>query len=147
MGFGLISLLICVAIIMYLMSMQTPTIREGAQAQQQAAQISGRDSNGMPAMNSYKAESYPPNGQFKGLRITDVIAGGPMDQYYGLKVGDVVLQIGGNDVTALGEFDMAKAELDQAFQQSQALLVDRGGTQVSLPIGGPKSPLDNIATH
>jgi C-terminal processing protease CtpA/Prc len=144
-GFGLVSLLVCVAIIMLLESMQATSLHQGAVAHQDAEQISGRGADGMPAMYSYKAESYPPNGNFNGIRITDITAGGPMDTYYGLKVGDVITQIGGNDVTALGgQYDMAKAELDQAYQESRPLTINRGGTQMTLPVGGAKNPLEGL---
>jgi len=116
-------------------------------AQEEAQQISGRGANGMPAMQSYGAESYPPGGAFRGIRIRDVTKGGPMDDYYGLKAGDVVLQIGGMDVTTLGEYDMAKAELDQAYQESRPLTVQRDGNQISLPAGGAHSPLDALTNH
>ena len=143
-GIGLLSLLICIAIMAYLMSMQAPELHEGAKAQQEAAQLSGHDQYGMAAMNSYGAESYPPSGQFRGIQIKDVTRGGPMDSYYGLRPGDVVLQIGGMDVTALGEYDMAKAELDQAYQEYRVLTVLRNGNQITLPAGGTNNPLQQI---
>jgi len=150
MAFGLISLLVVLAIVMYLFkTVDAPEIEQAKKAQDQAQQISGRDANGVAAMSSYKAEEYDVGNQFKGIRITDVTAGAPMDQYYGLKVGDVVLQIGGLDVVSLGDYGSAKGQLDQAFQESRTLLVDRDGTQMSLPVGGAKGPLDglNIPTH
>jgi S1-C subfamily serine protease len=149
-GFGLVSLLVVLAIVMVIFkNIEAPQIEVGHQAQLQAQQLSGRDANGMKAMESYAAQSFPPNGNFRGVQITDVTVGGPMDQYYGLKVGDVVLAIGGNDVTAFGGFDMAKAELDQAYQEVRELTVDRNGSKIQLPVGGAKSPLDslNIPTH
>lgn len=150
MAFGLISLLVCAGIIMlFFAKIEAPQIQEGQKAQQEAQQISGRGDNGMKAMDSYSAQAYPPTGDFRGIQITDVTPTGPMDAYYGLKVGDIVVAIGGNDVTALGGFDMGKAELDEAYQNHQGLTVERGGTKMELPVGGTHSPLDqfNIPMH
>ena len=150
MAFGLVSLLIGVAVIMWMVkTFDIPAAQQGKAAQDQAEQISGRDTNGVAAMSSYKAEEFDVANQFKGIRITDVTAGGPMDQYYGLKVGDVVLQIGGLDVVAVGDYGSAKGQLDQAYQEFKLLTVDRGGTQMSLPVGGIKGAPDvlNIPTH
>jgi S1-C subfamily serine protease len=150
MTFGLVSLLVVLAVVMYLFkTVDAPEIEGAKKAQDQAQQISGRDANGVAAMSSYKAEEFDVGNQLRGIKITDVTAGGPMDQFYGLKVGDVVLQIGGLDAASLGDYGSAKGQLDQAFQESKSLLVDRGGTQMTLPVGGAKSPLDNlnIPTH
>jgi S1-C subfamily serine protease len=147
-GFGLLSLLVCVGIMLYLMSMEAPAVHEGVKAQDEAQQISGHGANGMPAMQSYTAESYPPGGNsFRGVRIKDVTIGGPMDTYYGLKVGDVVLQIGGMDVTAFGDYESAKGQLDQAYQEFKLLLVQRGGNQITLPVGGTGNPLEGFKTQ
>ena len=145
MGFGLLSLLIAVGIMLYMESLQSNEMHTAQVAHQEAAQISGRGDNGIPAMDSYTAQSYPPNGDFRGIQITAVTAGGPMDTYYGLKVGDIVTQIGGMDVTGLGgQYDMAKAELDEAFQNARTLTITRNGTQMTLPVGGAKNPLDQL---
>jgi S1-C subfamily serine protease len=149
MIFGLVSLLVVVGIMfLFFKIFEAPNIEVGQKAQQEAQQISGRDENGVPAMNSYKAESDPPMGNFHGIKITDVTPGGAMDKYYGLKVGDIVLKVGDNDVTIFGAYDMAKGMLDQAFQEAKPLLVQRDTAQISLPVGGAKSPLDGlIPTH
>ena len=144
-GFLLLGLIVTVGIMMILFrTYEAPEIVVGEHAQQQAQQIAGRDANGAPAMDSYSAEEYAPGGSFKGIKITHLIDGGPMQTYYGLKVGDVVLQIKGNDVTVFNDYSMAKAELDQAYQESAPLLVQRGTQQISLPVGGAKSPLDGL---
>jgi S1-C subfamily serine protease len=150
MIFGLVSLLVIVGLmLMFFKTFEAPNIEVGQKAQQEAQQISGRDENGVPAMNSYKAEPFPATGNFRGIKITDVTPGGAMDKYYGLKVGDVVMKIGDMDAVAYGgDFGSAKAQLDEAYQHASNLVVQRDTAQISLPVGGAKSPLDGlIPTH
>jgi S1-C subfamily serine protease len=151
MAFGLISLLVVIGIMMIVFkTFEAPQIEVGQQAQQEAQQLSGRDANGVPAMSSYKAEEYDGGGGgFKGIKITDVTAGGAMDTYYGLKVGDIVMQINSLDTATLGDYNAAKGMLDQAYQEARTLTVLRNGATITLPVGGAKSPLDalNIPTH
>jgi S1-C subfamily serine protease len=150
MVFGLVSLLVVLGVCMWIFNnFEYKDIKTGQKAQQEAEQISGRDANGVPAMNSYKAEAYAPNGTFKGITITDLTPDGPMDKYYGLKVGDIVLQIGGLDVAALSDYGAAKGQLDEAYQKAAELTVQRDTAKITLPVGGAKSPLDqlNIPMH
>jgi len=143
-GFLLLSLLVVIAIMLVLYRTEAPAIEKGQEAQQQAQQISGHDANGQAVMNSFKGSQWPLSGQFRGIQITDVTAGGAMDTYYGLKVGDIVLQIGGTDVATLGDYGFAFAQLQEAYQNFQPLTVQRDGNKVGLPIGGAKSPLDSM---
>jgi len=53
-----------------------------------------------------------------------------------------VLSIGGLDVTALGDFGSANAELQEAYQNTQSLTVRRDGQRITLPQAGtPEAPL------
>jgi C-terminal processing protease CtpA/Prc len=133
MVFGLVSLLVVLGIMMLVFKMfEAPDIEQGHQAQQQAEQISGRDANGVPAYKSYQGQEYDLGTTFKGIKITDLTAGGPMDTAYGLKVGDIVTQIGGLDAVTLGGYDSAKGQLDEAYQHAASLTVIRDGQQVTL---------------
>jgi len=146
MGFGLLSLLVVLAIYMeFFKTVEAPQIQVGQKAQQEAQQLSGRGPDGQPAMYSYKAEPYEIGNSFRGIRITDLTPDGPMATYYGLKVGDIVLQIGGMDVVDFGgDYGSAKGMLDQAYQEVRPLLVQRGQDKINLPVGGVKSPLDDL---
>jgi S1-C subfamily serine protease len=143
-GLLLLGLLVTVGIMLMLFRTEAPAIQAGEKGQQEAQQISGRDANGVAAMNSYTAEEYSPGGQFRGIKITALTPGGPMDQYYQLKVGDVVLQIKGNDVGVFGDYGAAKGQLDEAYQDNAPLLVQRGSQQISLPPPGTKSPMNTL---
>jgi|GEM_PF-3577560 len=145
-GFLLLSLLVVAGIyIFFFRNVEAPQLEAGKKAQDAAQQISGRDTNGVPAKDSYTAVPFPDNGPFRGIKIDTLTPGGAMETYFGLKVGDVVTQINSNDVTALGgSYDMAKALLDEAFQNASPLTIQRDGDKMTLPVGGAKSPLDQL---
>jgi C-terminal processing protease CtpA/Prc len=137
-GFGLVSLLVVLGIMLFIFRyIEAPQIEVGQQAQQQGEQIAGRDANGTPVYKTYKGEAFLRGNQFAGITITDLTPGGAMETAYGLKVGDVVVQIGGNDVQTYGDFDSAKGQLDQAYQSNATLLVDRDGNKLTLTPQGP----------
>jgi S1-C subfamily serine protease len=147
-GFGLVSLLVVLGIMMMIFKMvEAPQIEVGQKAQQEVQQISGRDANGVPAYKSYTAQAYMRGNQFAGITVTDLTSGGPMEVGYGLKVGDVVLQIAGNDVQTFGDYESAKGQLDQAYQTAATLQVLRDGNKVLLSVNGGKSPLDLLNGH
>jgi C-terminal processing protease CtpA/Prc len=142
-GFLILSLLIVVGIMLMLYRTSViPTAEVGKQTQDVAQQMSGHDANGQAAMNSFKCEEFDQGNQFRGIKITDVTAGGAMDTAYGLKVGDVVLQIGEDDVTMFGGYDMAKGLLQQAYQENHPLVVLRDGNKTTLTPNGPMNALN-----
>jgi len=147
MAFGLVSLLIVLAICLLIFrTFEVPALESGHAAQKQAEQLSGRDENGVPAMDSYKAEAHSAGSKIDGITITDILPGGPMQTYYGLQKGDVVTDIGGMNVKTLadpGGYPMAKSLLDEAYQKQQTLVVLRGGSQLTLPQQHSATPAPN----
>jgi hypothetical protein len=141
-GFLLLSLLVVVGIMLFIYKMDViPTAQVGVQAQDQAQQMSGHDTNGRAAMNSFKCEEFDVGNQFRGIKITDVLAGGAMDTAYGLKVGDVVTQLGPDDITIFGGYDPAVGQLQQAYQENLPLTITRDGNKMTLT---PKGPLNAL---
>lgn len=137
MAFGLVSLLIVLAICLLIFrTFEAPMLESGNAAQKQAQQLSGRDENGVPVMDSYKAQQHSTGSKIDGITITDLVPGGPMQTYYGLQKGDIVTDIGELSVTTLadpGGYSMAKSMLDEAYQKQQSLVVNRNGTKLTLP--------------
>src|SRR5689334_15988501 len=89
-GLGLLGLLVVVAIaLVWFNQTQTPIIRKGAEAQNHAQQISGHGPDGLSAEKSVTLE---PKGN--ALLVTDVVPGGALDKYFGLKKDDEIIQIG-----------------------------------------------------
>src|SRR5688572_14473969 len=106
MGFGLVGLLVVVAIILILfVKKEEPTLRAGQKAKQEAQQLSGRGPDQLPASQSVKLEPQMRNNQIESLLVTDVTPGGALDQYFGLKKGDAIVKVGDLDVRGhpLGE--------------------------------------------
>ena len=102
--FGLVSLLVTVAIIMYLFSVTAiPTARKGKQVEEQLQPITGKTADGVTASDSVKVDTQSTGG--KSLLVTEVKPGGYFEQYYGLKKGDKVVQIGDVDVETIGAYN------------------------------------------
>ena len=136
--FGLVSLLLAVAIIAYLWSQHTAVVaHEGVKAQDQARQISGRGQDGRAAVNSFKVEPQMRGSRLDALEVTDVTPGGALADY-GLKKGDKIIKIGDQKIGDRSNDDpgLAKDLVHDAFQRSQSITVLRKGQEVMLPIGG-----------
>ena len=78
----------------------------------------------------------------KGLEVTRVDPFGPAVTYFGLQVGDVIVEIGMQDVggpiidspSAGGDF------LTDAFAKNYPIKVRRGDQVITLPSGAPPAP-------
>ena len=155
--FGLVSLLVVIAIMMWLFSMYSiPVAREGKTAQDQARQISGRGDDGVAAIHSFQVEPNLRGSKLQSLDVTNVTPGGALASY-GLEKGDKIVEINGTKVGDLSNNDseLAKAQVHDAFQRSQPIVVLRDGQPVTLPqapsqataqpaAGAARSQLDSI---
>src|SRR5579871_3513086 len=127
--FGLVSLLVVIAIIYFVfLKVEAPTIKEGEKAQDTARQISGRGNDGVAAIDSFKTEAKMRGSSLEGLTVTSVTPGGAMDKY-GLKVGDEIVSVNGTDLAAIAnDADTAKAmAVQNGFQGGNPVVVMRGG--------------------
>lgn len=146
--FGLVGLLVTAGVLVLIfVNIEGPTLRKGKQTQDQAQQISGRGQDGRSAMDSFKVEPQHQGSQLKALLVTDVTPGGAVEEFYGLKKGDLITSIttqaGLQKVGEAANDDpgMAKINVQQAFQGSLPIVVTRGGQQITLP-----APAGAIAT-
>ena len=86
-GFGLLALLICVAIMLWLSAENASTvIPVGRKAQEDAEKIAGM-SNGIHSADSVTLEPGGDGSRTTYLKVTKVVAGGPMANY-GLQLND-----------------------------------------------------------
>jgi hypothetical protein len=147
--FGLVSLLVGVAVLFYLFTKDTSeTLRVSKPMQEQARQMSGRGEDGGSAMDSFKVEPQSQGSQLRALLVTDVKPGGAADTFYGLKKGDLIIDISTaaglqkiNDASN-GDPEMAKAMLAQeSFQASRPIVVMRDGKQLTLPASAAPAPI------
>jgi C-terminal processing protease CtpA/Prc len=133
-GFGLLGLLVVVAIaIVWFSQTQIPIARKGKQTQDVARQISGHGPDGESAQHSVKLDFEGKDGKTEDLLVTDVTPGGALDQYFGLKKGDRIIKIGEFPVRDYpGGDDLAEAAVFEAAQKQQPLVVRRGAQEVTL---------------
>ena len=163
MAFGLAALLVCIGVIVWIMSTVTlPHTQQVLETQKevkpQVEQMAGRSSDGTRASDTIKVDAETKGGKMTSLLVTDVTAGGVMEQYFGLQRGDSILEIapqGGvlQPVSEMGSPSEAKDYLTQAYQNSQQVIVMRDGQRLTLPAAadgkkpapgsGSGSPLQN----
>ena len=138
--FSLVGLLVVVGILLFIFKMvEAPTLEKGRDAHNEAQQMSGRGQDGRAAMDSFKTDPQMQGNKLTSLLVTDVTADGAADQYYGLKKGDritsITTQAGLQKISESSndDPDMAKAQVQEAFQGSRQIMVLRDGKQVMLP--------------
>lgn len=143
MAFGLVSLLVCVAIMMWAMVggdgsggpgyLQTVS-KANKQARSQINVMSGYDpSRQMLATDSIRYRIDRTSGRPK-LIVTAVMAGGPMEDRFGLKANDRILEIGELDVNMnISNFEDATAAFHDAYARGGKIVVMRGNEKLTLP--------------
>ena len=133
-GGFLLALLIGVGLWAYLWGTHTAVVaKKGQETKKEAEQISGRGPDGQSAESSVKLDAKGKNGKTDALVVTDVTAGGALDQYFHLQKGDEIVQIGQFRVSEYpGGDDMAEAGVFEAAQRQQPLVVRRGGLTLTL---------------
>ncbi len=139
-AFGLVGLLVTVAIMVWLFSMYVGgtggVAHQGNLARQQAQQLAGRDDSGMTTAQSITLVAEPAN-RATGLLVTGLVAGGPMQTHFGLMRNDLIVEIGTQGglqrVRDFNDPELAKAMALEAFQRGQPLVVLRGEQRLTLP--------------
>ena len=131
-GVGLLALLMGVALMFYLMS-QNASVDLAAKKQADATvnQFSGKDANGKLATDTIGIDAGT-----KGVTVTRVDADGAFEQKFGIKAGDLIVEIGPLTKDQFGDNATAKAYLHDAYARDEALVVVRDGQRVTLPEPG-----------
>src|SRR5690606_13452401 len=95
-AFGLVSILVVVAIIVVLFSMTSlETARQGKQTQDVLRPLTGKDDEGRPVMESVSLSPVSsPSGRTNALLVTSIVGGGAMEKYFGLKANDQIIEVG-----------------------------------------------------
>jgi len=137
---GLVGLLLTLGLVLMIFKyFEAPTLEKGKEAQDQVQQISGRGQDGKSVMDSFKMEPQLQNGRLNSLLVTEVTPGGAVDDYYGMKKGDRITFITNQaGLTKIGDAsnddpELAKIQVQQAFQGSLPIVVTRGGNSLTLP--------------
>ena len=148
MAFGLVSLLVTLAIILWIFkTYEAPVLKEGKKAQDQARQIAGRDEEGAPVTDAIKLDAQDRNGKMESVLVTDITPNSALQQRYGLQKGDVILQMGELTVRdSMSSPDEAKDFLLKAYQEGRNLVVIRGWDKLTLPMPPGSAPVAAAAT-
>jgi C-terminal processing protease CtpA/Prc len=134
-AFSLVALLITIFIVVYLFATYTGEVsRVGIPARDTAQQLSGRDASGMRASDSITLEAEQRGSSIRSVNVTGIISGGPMHAYYGLKVGDRITHVGGTQVSAFMDAEMARLQVIEGYQRHQELKVIRDEQELTLPV-------------
>ena len=131
-GFGLLSLLVGVAVYVFVFSKtEIPKIQKGEEVKQELQPITGQTADGQSAQNSVKLEGAYNGSQLTSLNVTDVTPNGYFEQNFGLKKGDKITAVGELEVGALGDENSASGMVWQAGQ-GKSLTVNRNGQKLTL---------------
>jgi hypothetical protein len=137
---GLVGLLIVVFFIVWLQAESASTvIPAGNIAHKEAEKIAGRDANGAPVSKSITLETVSNGGRPAALLVKDIEANGPLATYFGLQVGDQIIQVGALQVSDGPE--VANSEMTNAYRQQWPLVIIRNGQKMTLP--APTAPSAN----
>ncbi len=135
-GIGLISILLAAGVIFYLTwggpgnaGSVRPALEAKRDAEELTNTISGRDSNKVPVTESITYETTP-----KGIVVKSVIPGGALDVKYGLKPGDIIVELGPLPLEQWTSSDgAAKDFMMAAYGRPDAWVVRRGSQKLTLP--------------
>ena len=136
-AFGLLSLLVTVALILWLMvgtGYLGGVAKQNTVMRQQVNVMGGKDETGTEdAITTIDTRVDRTSGKPK-LLVTTVKAGRAMDRHYGIRPGDRIVEIGGLDFeTNIGSRDAANEWIATAYARQQPIVVVRGTEKISLP--------------
>jgi hypothetical protein len=147
MAFGIAAFLVCIGVIVWIMSaIWLPSAKQSLDVKKkiepQVQQMAGRDVTGRPVSETIKLDVDRSNGRVNGFIVTSIVADGALAQFYGLKRGDSIVEIGPQTAKEIDQVDAAKDYITDAFQRQSEIVVIRDGTKLTLPAktaaGAPK---------
>jgi len=137
--FGLVALLVGIAIICLLfVKVTAPSIEKSKDAENRARQMTGKDESGIRVQDSFKTSGLPTTGKFRQLQVDAVTPGGPMDTFYGLKPGDLIVRVGQLDIASYEDADEARTWVIDAYTKRWSIEVMRAGEHLTLPQPKPR---------
>jgi hypothetical protein len=145
-GFGLVGLLICIGVIVWIMKAAIlphteATLQAKKKAEDTLNPIAGYSRDGsMKFSDSLVVETETKGGKIAAIDVTSVVAGGPADTDYGLKEGDAITDIGELSVkdNIQSESDAMNQIVQFGYERSAPLIVMRDGAKLTLSPHGPK---------
>jgi hypothetical protein len=143
-AFGLVSILVAIGVVVMIMHyFYLPSVQQAVRVQKkvtpQVQQMGGRGTDGVDARKSISLDAEQSAGRMNSVIVTAIDPVGPMAKYFGLQVGDSIVEIspqGGSlmPVRDMASSDEAKDQLLTAYQNSQQIVVVRDGQKTTLPV-------------
>jgi hypothetical protein len=140
-GLGLVGLLICIGVIVWIMyAVEIPynqsAISAGQKATAQANQFAGNSTDGtMRFDDSVSLDLQSSGGRTNSILVTKVVPLGPAATFYGLMKGDSIIEIGPLSVRdSVQSNEDAKAFVMDAYQRQYSLVVIRNDQKITLPL-------------
>ena len=150
MAFGLLGILGALVAMVFIMSRvggdyTQAVMKADKSASDQAHQFAGLDPSGRPASDTIMVDAERSGGKMKSLVVTGIVAGGVMDQHFGLKKGDSILEIGDyGPVKDMPGTGYAKDMLTEAYARGMHITVVRDEKKLVLPVEEP-APVQTAA--
>lgn len=136
-AFGLLSLLITVAIILWMMvgtGYTGAVAKQNQAARQQLNVLSGKDPTGTVSAIDTIHTRVDRTGARPRFIATEVQQGGVMEERYGIRPGDRIVEIAGLDFeTNIGSKESGDEWLATAYARQQSIVVMRGNQKLTLP--------------
>lgn len=144
MAFGLVSVLVVMAIMLIMFKeFEAPEIEVGHAVQQQMQLVSGRDANGTPVEKTYTLYTdYRSDGRLQDFQVTQVNVDSPIQTIYGVQKNDVILGTVDShglphDFAKDGEDEeMCKIDVRDVVAWGGKIIVQRGSQRLTLPQTG-----------
>jgi len=145
-GLGLVGLLICIGVIVWIMGKSTlphtqEVLKQKEKAEQTLRPIAGLSRDGsMKFSDSLELQTESSGGKISSVDVTKVVPGGPADTDYGLKEGDAIIQIGELPVkdNVQSESDAMGQIVQFGYERSAPLTILRDGNKMTLSPRAPK---------
>jgi C-terminal processing protease CtpA/Prc len=133
--FGLVGLLVAIGVIVAMWSVNHPadTVRQAEPAKRTVEQLAGVDADGMRAKDSIRLDPVVKDGKLRYVLVDSIMAGGPMEKYFGLKRNDSIVSACNIDFRDQ-DGEMAIELIMRAYQTKAPLIVQRDGKRIQLPL-------------
>lgn len=138
--FGLVGLLVAIGVLVYAwVSYNAPVIKTGRQAQTEVAGIGLQTTEGERYQDMVKLDEIDKNGKTVELAVRSIKEGSEFQQKTGLKVGDVITEVGNQGgltrVRDIDDSEIAKNYVIESPRGKWPLKVLRGGKELTLQGG------------
>lgn len=135
MAFGLVGLLIAAGFIIFMFQMSAKNSLDVKKKVEQQLRPMGATGQ-REAKESVTLDGLNSGSKFNSLLVRDIVAGGPIEQRYGLKKEDTITALNGLDIRTHNDADTAVEMFFDNYVRGGTVTVIRDGQQMTLPLAG-----------